>query len=216
MEKRIRIIVADDHPIVLEGLIKAIEAEEAFEIIAHSADGNETFELIKRHKPDIALLDISMPGKSGLDILKEIQHLGLNTRVVILTMYDDLEYFDTAMDLGAMGYLLKENAITEILHCLHTVYRGKHYICSEFVDALLKRNRCAPTSDMFQSLTPTECKILKLIAQNKTSRQISEALYISVRTVQNHRNNICQKLNLHGSNKLLQFALENKSTILNF
>jgi DNA-binding NarL/FixJ family response regulator len=210
MPGRKTLIIADDHPIVRKGLVKIIEQEDDYEILAESGDGSETLKLIERLHPDIVVLDISMPGLDGLKIMQEAKKTNLTTKFIILTMYDDSEYFEQAMELGALGYLLKENAVNELMDCLNAVSEGRNYICPEISGYLVNRNYEKKLPSPLDTLTRTEIRILRLISENMTSKQIADELCVSLRTVQNHRNNIVHKLGLQGHNKLLQFALENK------
>jgi len=214
MGNNYKVIVVDDHPIVREGFIKLVESNEAFTVVGSCGDGAEVIPLIKKTEPDIIVLDISLPNLNGLQIVEEIRKEKLPGEVIILTMYKEESYFDEAMNLGVKGYLLKENAIIELIDCLHKVASGNHYVTPELSDFLIERHDKASSFYLehpaIESLSDTEKKILKLISENLTSKEIAEQLYISIRTVQNHRNNICNKLGLQGYHKLLQFALENK------
>lgn len=210
-----KILIADDHPIFRQGLLKIVEQDKSFELAAEAGDGAEALQLIERHQPGIAVLDISMPSKSGLEIIKAAKAKKLRTDFIILTMYKEEEYFNEAMDLGVKGYILKENAVGDLLGCLHAVAKGKHYVSPLISDYLINRDarmkKLAQEKPGLNDLTAMERRILHLIAENKTSREIATELHISFRTVQNHRANICAKLDLKGYNKLLQFALEHKS-----
>lgn len=214
-DPKIRILIADDHPVVRQGLINIIERDPSFQIVAQVGDGNEVLPLIRERNPHIVLLDISMPNRSGLEVLRDAKEKNLPTRFIILTMYKDEEYFDEATDLGVKGYLLKDNTVVELLDCLRAVSNGKYYISPELSGYLIDRNIKAKTLSQeipaLEKLTSTEKRVLKLISENRTSKEIAEEMFVSVRTVQNHRNNICHKLGLSGHNKLLQFALEHKS-----
>ena len=209
MRRQVDILVADDHPVVREGLTRIIEQEPRLHIVAQSGNGRETLALLREHGPDIAVLDIAMPGMTGLEIARTLR--GDPVIVVILTMYKDKEYFDEAMELGVRGYLLKESAARDLLACINAVLMGDHYI-SPAISGYLVRNTAVQKSrsagcSPIDSLTSGEKRVLKLIAQGKTSRKVAEELFISYRTVQNHRANICRKLGLKGHNKLLQFAI---------
>lgn len=212
-----KVFIADDHPIFRQGLLKIMEGDPFFEIIGESGDGEKALHAIRDLRPDIAVLDISMPGMSGLEIVKHVQKDGLKTEFVILTMFTEEEYFDEAMDCGVKGYLLKENASSDLLNCLKSVTEGKYYVSPSMSEYLIKRNArikdLNKTVPSLGDLTEMERRVLKLIGENKTSKEIAAELFISYRTVQNHRNNICQKLDLKGHHKLLQFALENKTLI---
>lgn len=212
-----RVLIADDHTILRQGLLKIIEGKPSIEVVAETGDGEEALELILSLKPDVAVLDINMPGKSGLEIVKACGDTGVATEFIILTMYKEQEYFDEALDSGVKGYILKENASSDLLDCIASVAAGKPYVSPILSEYLIhsdgRRRRAQEELPLLQRLTEMERKVLKLIAQNKTSKEIAGELFISYRTVQNHRNNICTKLNLKGYNKLLQFALEHRSLL---
>jgi len=210
MTATIKVFVADDHQIFRQGLIKLLESESSINIVGENGDGAEAFQLIKQLTPDIAILDISMPRMNGLEIVKQIKKQDLPVEFIILTMYDDEEYFNEAVDRGVKGYLLKDNAISDLLNCVKAVTQGKYYVSPLISEYLINRER---KIRKFQNenpginiLTETEKRILILIAENKTSKEIADFLFISYRTVQN----ICNKLSLKGQNRLLQFAIENK------
>jgi DNA-binding NarL/FixJ family response regulator len=216
---KITIVIADDHPIMRSGLHQMIEAHSAFNIIGEASDGESDLTLIEEKTPDVALLDIAMPHLTGLQVAKIAQERGLSTKLAILTMSADEIIFNEAMDLGVLGYVLKENASSEVLNCIRTVAEGQYYISPSISGLLMKRSQKRETA--FHSipgladLTPTEIRILKLVAGNKTSKEIAYDLSISPKTVENHRANIAAKLKLSGNNALLRFALENK-TLLKF
>ncbi len=209
------VVVADDHNIFRQGLVGIIEGDADFEIVAEASDGSEALRLILELKPDIAVLDISMPGKNGLEVSREVMNGDNKTSLVILTMYKDEDFLQEAMDLGVKGYVLKSNTAEELLMAMKYASKGKSYISPLLSDVLVKRRekRKQVKSDnpSMETLTPTEKTILQNISRNKTSKQIGEEMFISVRTVQKHRANICSKLNLSGWNALLGFAIKNRS-----
>lgn len=210
-----KVFVADDHHIVRQGLIKLLETEKSIRIIGECGDGLVALQMIRELKPEIAILDISMPGMNGLEIVKQVKQDKLPIEFIILTMYDDEEYIHEALDHGVKGYLLKENAVADLLTCVSCVAQGKYYVSSlisEYLvhrDSKIKQLECEHPG--LGKLTAMEKRILKLIAENRTSKEIAEQLFISPRTVENHRNHICEKLDLKGHHKLLQFALEQKN-----
>ncbi|MCK9409545.1 MAG: response regulator transcription factor [Bacteroidetes bacterium] len=214
MAKTNSIFVADDHPAFSEGLSAIIKSDSRWKICGAASNGEDALTQIRALKPMIAVLDVSMPKVSGLEIARTVKHEKLRTKIIILTMFDDGAYLHEALDAGVLGYLLKDSIATEILKCIEHVSKGKKFISPSLTDLLLQTTS-EPESpmDLFKELTPTEKKILLLLAQNKTSAQIAKALFISTRTVQNHRVNIAAKLNLSGYNKLLEFALQNKSLL---
>ena len=218
IHNKTRILVADDHPIFLRGLAQIIETDVAFTIVAEASHGEQALQLMREEQPDIAVLDINMPKKDGFEVVNEMRSQGLSgTKIVFLTMYDDESYLDSALDLGVSGYLLKENATGEVLHCLRAILYGRLYISPTLSGYLVARQqqREALLQKVagLDSLTPSERKILRLLARGLTSRDMAATLHISIRTVQNHRNNICRKLDLRGHNKLLEFAIQHKSEL---
>jgi DNA-binding NarL/FixJ family response regulator len=217
MANRITVLIVDDHPLFRSGLRQVIAEDERFELVGETGDGEDALKLIEGKKPDVAVLDVNLPGISGLEIARKLQARRAFTRVIMLTMHKDEETCNRALDIGAMGFVLKENAIEEILKAIAAVAEGGHYLSSTISGYLVRRrNRAeslAAAKPGLDDLTKAERRILKLIAEKKTSREIGAELFISPRTVEAHRANICAKLELTGSHSLLQFALENRSSI---
>jgi DNA-binding NarL/FixJ family response regulator len=216
MESRVSVVIADDHPLFLAGVRQAIEGVPDLEVVAEASDGEGALQAIMARQPDLAVLDIRMPRLSGLQVLREMHALNLSTDVIFLTMYDDEETFNEAMDLGVMGYVSKESAVNDVVAAIDTVVKGRHFISPSLMDLMVAR-RAQPAPPIrhlpLNALSPTERRILKLIAESKTSREIAEACFVSLRTVENHRAHISAKLDIHGSYSLLKFALENKSRL---
>lgn len=216
MEKTpVKIIVADDHPIFRSGLVNTIRENSDYIVAGESATGTEALEQIRTLKPDIAILDINMPGMNGLEVTKTVNKEKLQTKIIILTMYKDEDYFNEAINLDVSAYILKDCAVNEILKCFEEVLSGEYYFSPGVLNYLVKRKNKKTLLQKeysgLKDLTIAEKQVLEKVAENKTSKEIAEELFISVRTVQNHRNNICTKLNLKGYNKLLQFAIYNRN-----
>jgi DNA-binding NarL/FixJ family response regulator len=219
MEAEITILIADDHPVFLKGLKQIVEAEQGLRVIAEAQDGASAFDSIKQLRPAIAVLDVNMPKMDGFDVLRKIQsELLTEIAIIFLTMYKDEHIFNEAMDLGARGYILKSSALDDIVSSIQAVAAGEYYISPVLASYLLKRRERTGNlqkhKPSINDLTPMELRVLKLIAESKTSKAIAAELFISYRTVENHRANICQKLGLHGTNSLIKFALEHKSQIV--
>lgn len=217
MAAKIKVLIVDDHPLFRSGLRQVIESDPALELIAETGDGGVALGLIQERKPDVAVLDVNIPGLTGLEVAARLQGKSLPTQLIILTMHKDEETCNRALDMGVKGYVLKENAVEEILKAIAAVAGGEHYLSSTISGYLVRRRGRAETlakkKPGLDDLTKAERRILKLIAEKKTSRQIGTELFISPRTVEAHRANICAKLELTGSHSLLQFALENRSAI---
>ncbi|HWC76196.1 MAG TPA: response regulator transcription factor [Blastocatellia bacterium] len=213
----ITILIADDHPIFRKGLRQIVESESGLKVVGEADDGESAYEKARQLKPALIILDVNMPGMDGFDVARKIHDSGLAVEVVFLTMYKDEDMFNAALDLKAKGYVLKSSALTDIVDCVRTVSSGQHYISPALSDFLLNRrdraSRFVKSKPSIRDLTPTELRIVRLIADAKTSKEIAAELFISYRTVENHRANICQKLDLHGSNALVKFAIEHKSTL---
>lgn len=216
-QKNTSVILADDHPLMRKGMKEIITEDGSFTIVAEANNGESALALIEQHRPDIAVMDIDMPKMSGLESAEAVLRKKIATRIIIMTMYDTENMFTKAMEIGVMGYVLKESAATEIVDALKSVRDGKHYITPSLSGALIKRSIVNDPSQFraqeqfaLSKLTASERKVLKQIGLDRSTKEIAEILFISPRTVDTHRNNICQKLDIHGANALLKFAYEHK------
>lgn len=214
-----KIFVADDHTLFREGIVKILESNNKNLIVGTAKDGLEAIEKIRLLHPDIAIIDIEMPGFSGLQVVKTLREENLNTLFVVLTMYNNEEYLEEAMANGVKGYLLKDSTVEEISECIDSVLEGKYFISSKLTNHLIKNAKLnireSELINQLNKLTQMEKQILRLLSEKKTSTQIGEELFISYRTVQKHRQNISTKLGFNGYNKLLLFAIENKKMLQN-
>ncbi|HEX9002937.1 MAG TPA: response regulator transcription factor [Blastocatellia bacterium] len=216
MNNDIKILIADDHPIFRHGLRQIIERDPRLRVIAEADDGEAALRLIESMQPQVALLDLDMPGLDGFGVARQVREAGLAVTLVFLTMHNDEMHFNEALDLGAKGYVLKDSAAADVVNCLKTVVTGQHYISPALSTYLLNRHQRASTllrQPGLQDLTDTERRVLALLAEYKTSKQIADELGVSVRTIENHRARICQKLDLHGSHALVKFAIRHKSEL---
>lgn len=217
MKSPVKILIADDHPIFRRGLRGVIEEDSELSVVGEAENGIEALRLVAEFKPDAVLADIDMPEMNGLDLARVVREKYPSLPVIILTMHKDQAMFDAALAAGARGYVLKENAANDINECLKTVVVGGHFIAPCLSGFLI--SRAARVSDFsaatpsLKILTKTERRVLRLVAEDKTSKEIGDLLFIHPRTVDSHRRNICQKLNLHGSHALLRFALTHKSEL---
>lgn len=215
MAKPLRILLADDHPIVRQGLRQIIEADGALSVIAEANDGNEALASIRQHRPDVAVLDIDMPMLDGFGVARALKDTPV--AIVILTMHSEAELFEAALDLGIKGYVLKDSAVTDIVQAIKSVAAGRAYLSPALSDHLLdrreKRAAFGKSTPGLAALSPMERQVLALIADDLSSKEIAARLSISSRTVESHRANICKKLDLHGTLALVRFALTHKSQL---
>lgn len=217
MAEQIKIVMADDHPIVRQGLKQMIEADPNLLIVAEAGDGETALRLIEERQPDVAVLDIDMPIMDGFAVVRELRNRKINVAVIFLTMHREKEIFQAALDLDVKGYVLKDGALADIAASIKSVHENRPFFSSSLSALLLKRRRLSEDFENenhgLNQLTATERRILKLIAEEKTSREIGEQLYISHRTVEKHRANISRKLDLQGSLALVKFAAAHKSEL---
>jgi DNA-binding NarL/FixJ family response regulator len=213
---QVKVVLADDYPVVRKGLKASIEEEASLKVIAEAGDGDEALKLIRAHRPQLAVLDIDMPKLDGLGVVKELTRLKLDTRAIILSFHNDEDIFRAALAAGAKGYLLKESAMEEIVGAIQAVLAGKVYLSSAIALQLLQSDHAAKPGDhnpLLRDLTLSERRILRLVADGLSSKEIGDQLSIHYRTVENHRSNMCRKLNIEGANALLRFAIQNKEAL---
>ena len=210
---KIKIFIADDHPIFRSGLRQLMALEPHLEIVGEAKDGAEAIQRLLHCQADVALLDIDMPKASGFEVLTALREKGLTLHFIFLTMHKDEQFLNAALDLGVKGFLVKDSAAEEIIDCIEAVVNGQEFISPQLTSFLLKRMRQAQISPAKASqliqLTPTERKVLRLIAQYKTNKEIAAELLMGVRTVEQHRLNISEKFDLKGRHALMKFATEN-------
>lgn len=203
---QLSIITADDHPLLLRGLNDFL-TEKGYPVIGSATNGKEAFELIQNKQPKIAILDIEMPELTGLEVAKKCKTNGFKTKIVLITLHKEPELLSRARELNIFGYLLKELALEEIEHCLKSVCTNTPYFSKAIAPFLSEPSESV---SILSKLTPSEIKILKLIAKNLTNKEIGDSLFISHRTVEKHRSNIIAKLELeHKTNTLLLWAKQN-------
>jgi len=217
MSAPLKILIADDHPIFRRGLCDVIQTDAGLHLVGQACNGEEALKLIDELRPDIAIFDVHMPKLSGLQAARKLIEQESPLKLVLLTMHEDEDLLNEALDLGIQAYVLKENAAEDLLSAVRSVSGGKTFISGSLSGLLVRRRaqiealrREKPGLD---SLTPTERRILRLIAADQTSKEIAEVLGSAVRTVETHRQNMSLKLGLSGSHSLLKFAYDNKSRL---
>jgi two-component system response regulator NreC len=206
----IRILIADDHGVLRAGLRAMLDAEPDLQAVGEATTGQEALRLADELHPDIVLLDISMPGPSGIEVTQQLKAALPDIRVLILTVHEDEMLLRGAIQAGAAGYITKGAIKPELINAIHAVWRGDLYVHPTMTRALLKdMSPALPTDEVsVESLTPREVEVLRLIAQGYTNREAADVLGISVRTVETHRANILGKLGLQGRVELVRYAVE--------
>ena len=205
----IRVLVADDHAIVRTGIRHVLESEPGFAVVGEAATGTEAIELARTLQPDVAVLDISMPGKSGLQVTQELRRLAPDTRVLILSMHDNTEYVLESVRAGAHGYILKDTAANELRTAIHAVRGGESYFSPPIARRLSAVVRgTTEKEDLLGQLTGRERQVLVGVAQGRTNREIAVELGISHRTVETHRESLMKKLGIRTVAGLTRVALE--------
>jgi DNA-binding NarL/FixJ family response regulator len=213
MAKPFSILLADDHVMFRRGVRRIIQGIADVEVVGEASDGFELLELVKKTNPDLIVLDISMPNLRGLEAAREIKIIDPGVKVLMLTMHKDREYLMHAFSAGAEGYLLKEDADSELISAIETLRKGgtylspllSHQLAELFAEKAVPVGRSATSRE---SLTIREREIIKLIAEGKSSREIGGMLFISSRTVQHHRANIMRKLNIKKTADLVKYAIQ--------
>jgi two-component system response regulator NreC len=206
----IHILIADDHGVLRAGLRTLLNAEPDLEVIAEASDGNDVLRLASELRPDIVLLDISMPGPGGIEVTRRLKEALPELRVLILTAHEDESMLREAVQVGAAGYIIKRAVESELINAIHSVWRGDLYVHPAMTRALLKEMSLFPVSaePAVESLTPREIEVLRLIAKGYTNGQIAKELNLSVRTIESHRANLMGKLELRSRVELVRYAME--------
>ncbi len=206
-----KIIVADDHDIIREGIKTILHKYDEYEVVGEAADGEEVLDKVARLKPDILLLDITMPKKSGLEIIEQIQRISRKTKIIIISVHKADAYVMRALKGGVRGYLNKENAADDLLPALRKVTAGQVFLSGEASSYIMEKVSRAP-DDMGKAatLSEREMDVLRLVAEGKTAKEIAGALFISARTVENYKNNMLHKLGFHKTSDLIKYAIKNK------
>ncbi len=208
---QIRIILADDHTIIRSGLRLLLEQQTDFKVVGEAGDGREAVALVAQHHPDIAILDIGMPELNGIEATRQIATESPSTHVVILSMHSDEGYVLRALKAGARAYILKNSAEADLIRAVRSVADGKSFfspvISKMLLEDYVRQIRDKQVEDSYDLLTPREREVLQLIAEGKTNKDVANILHLSVHTVDAHRGNILQKLNLHGIPELILYAV---------
>jgi two-component system response regulator NreC len=208
---KIRVLLADDHAVLRAGLRALLNSEDDMEVVGEAGDGEETLIRARETQPDVIVMDIAMPGVSGLDAMRRIKEEGLSSRVLILTMHAEARYLFPVVEAGGSGYVLKSSADRELIEAIRTVSRGEVFLypaaAKLLLEGYLDRVQQGQERDSYDGLTEREREVLKFIAQGFSGTEIAERLVISPKTVDTYRERIMSKLNLHHRHELVKYAL---------
>ncbi len=207
MEKKISLFLADDHTLVRQGIAAIINQGDDMEVVGECGDGLKVTEEVLQTKPDVLILDLTMPGLNGLDICRQLSRKAKGTAILVVTMHADEEFIVRALENGASGYLIKDAAAEQLAEAVRTVARGDLYLGPGVPRAVLGRLTAGPDADPYNRLTARERQVLQLIAEGKTNRHIAEMLDLSVKTVDTHRAHLMRKLDIHDQTTLVKYAI---------
>jgi DNA-binding NarL/FixJ family response regulator len=206
------IIIIDDHPLFREGLKTIISRDDRFKVVGEAGSGHKGLEITKRLKPDLVIVDISLPDQSGIQLTRDLRRLFSETKILIVSMHSKIDYIAEAFQAGATGYVVKESASERLLQGLKSVVKGDYYLDSSVSHAVVENLMKSPlkaakiTDADYASLTPREQEVMRFLAEGLSSKAVAEKLFISPKTVENHRANIMNKLGLHSTIELVRYA----------
>jgi two-component system, NarL family, response regulator NreC len=208
----IRVAIVDDHDLVRAGIRAILEQDSRFQVVGETGDGQDAIRMVTRLRPDVVLMDVHLPGGlGGLDATQVIAKDCPEVKVIILTQYENREYIRRALRIGARGYLLKRSVASQLKEAITAVHAGQRYlhpsVADELVDLVTTGRSIDDSEDDYERLTPREKQVFTLLAEGKTSREISKYLTISLKTAMTHRTNLMEKLNLHTRSELIRYAI---------
>jgi len=207
-----RVIIIDDHPLFREGLKAIIKSNTKYEVVGEAGSGRQGLQLVRQLKPDMALVDVSLPDQSGIELIRDILKVSTNTRIMIVSMHSKIDYIVRSFQVGATGYLVKESAADMLLEGMDHVLKGNYFMDTSVSQQVVKKlvglpaKAAVATGSDYDSLTPREQEVMVLMAEGLSVKQVADKLFISPKTAENHRSNIMRKLNLHSNIELIRYA----------
>lgn len=218
MAEKIRVLIADDHPVYRRGLVTIIESEKDIEVIGEAENGEIALEIAEKEKPDVIILDIDMPVLDGVETAQALKNTSSKIKRIFLTMHKDKFILKSLKPLNVKGYVVKDSAMSEIVRCIRRVAAGEKYLSPALSELIFEdfddENSVSTKFPAITTLTQAEKQVLRLIAESKTSQELAKELFVSIRTIETHRYNICAKLDLKGTHALFKFAIKNREKIL--
>ncbi|MBU0483067.1 MAG: response regulator transcription factor [Proteobacteria bacterium] len=212
MTQQKNILLVDDHPLFREGLKSVIKRDDRFQVVGEAGDGEAGLELARKMRPDLVILDISMPGKDGIQLTRKLRSVLPETKIIVVTMHSEISYITMAFQAGANGYLAKESAAEKLLKAMEAVLEHDYYLDSSLSPSVVgglvgpSKKQSAGSAGAYGGLTPREQQVMRLLAEGFSCRDISESFFISHKTVENHRGRIMKKLGLRGDIDLIRYA----------
>ncbi len=211
--KKISVLICDDHALFREGVKTILNAQPDIDVVGEAGDGKEAVELAAQLAPDVVLMDISMPGMKGFDATRRIKKARLDSKVLILSVYDDEDLVARCLDAGAEGYVLKDSPPLQLVYAIQTVYRGQQYMSPRVLTSVVRQFISQPAADLkegYELLSDREREILVLLAEGQSLKDIAAHLNLSVKTVDAHKYNLMRKLDLHDRSELIRYAIRKK------
>jgi len=206
--ERVRVLVVDDHPLLRVGLVEMIQQEPDMEVCGQAGGADEAVRLIEEHGPDLMTLDISLPGKSGLELLKDLRHRYPELHVLVVSMHDESLYAERVLRAGARGFITKEEAVDRVVEAIRVVQKGELYVSKGISNRLVEKLVVGGGGSPLERLSDRELEVFRLLGQGRGTRQIAEELHLSIKTIETHRANIKQKLNLKSATELVRHAVQ--------
>jgi DNA-binding NarL/FixJ family response regulator len=207
-----QVLIVEDHTILREGLRSLLSGHTDFEIIGEATDGREAIRTVEKLQPDIVLMDLSMPRMDGIEAIREIKRHSPKIKILALTVHKTEEYILATLEAGAEGYLLKDTTHTELIKAMQTILQGNRYLCpsisDQIIEGYLQGRKTNKPQSVYDTLTPREKEILKLIGEGYKNKEIAGQLFISIKTVEKHRSNLMEKLQLHNSAAVTSYAMK--------
>ena len=207
------ILIADDHDLIREGIKTILRNRAEYRVIGEAVDGEEVVTKVKQLKPDLLLLDITMPKRSGLDLIEQVRHLSPHTKILVISVHRSHPYITKALKSGVKGYLQKDNATEDLLPALRRITAGSTYLSaavSEYLTGQVTQERGKPLSPPETVLTARETDVVRLVVEGKTAKEMAKLLFISPRTVENHKQAVLKKLGLHKTSELITYAITHR------
>ncbi len=212
MTKKKTVLIVDDHPLFREGLKSLIGRHAGFEVVGEAENGKQGIKKAKKLKPDLIVMDLSLPDQSGIDVTRKIKSVLPETRIMMLSMHSKIDYITEAFRAGATGYVVKESASERLVECLEAVSKGEYFLDTSISHKVVKslvesdKKEAKITDAGYDTLTPREQQVMRLLADGLSTKDIAKELFISPKTVENHRTNIMNKLDLHSTIELVRYA----------